>query len=174
MKRGRLVFLGCLLLFASFAVTLLVLHQASEPRPVNVNSKFFYAGATGERLTGSLEVDAHLIGTFDYEGDCGPIGPHAVPCQGPGTLQLAVSLLNTGSSPEVVPVFEARCDAEHAASGTAPAFATGDAIPPGVRLTDTVTFDLTGHRCPAPVALVYRVHARDGDPAIAVPAPLPI
>jgi len=168
------VFLGCLLVVVAFAATTLVLHRMNDERLVNVNTELFYSGATGERLTGTLQVDAHLIGAFDYLGDCGAIGRHTVPCQGPGSLQLAVSLLNTGSSSEVVPVFEARCDGEHAADGNAPAFSTGDSIPPGARLTDTVTFDLTGNRCPAPVALIYRVNARDGDPAIAVPVPLPI
>jgi hypothetical protein len=144
-------------------------------KPVKLDERVFQNGATGEHLTVSLVVDAHVIGQFDSVGDCGPLGPHTgPPCQGPGEVQLAVSLLNVGTSPEVVPVFEARCDEEHAATGSAPAFKTGDPVTPGQRQTDTITFDLSHHRCPAPVLLVYRFHAKAGDPAIAVPVPIAI
>lgn len=152
-------------------VGLLIVGACTSSPPLKLDERTFPTGVTGEHLNSALVVDAHVIGNFDTVGDCGPIGPHTDPCQGPGTVQLAVSLLNTGTAPEVVPVFEARCDEKHAANGSAPAFKSGDTIAPGERRTDTVTFDMTRHRCPVPLLLVYRVGAREGDAAIAVPVP---
>jgi len=156
------------------ALLLVVLCGCTSSTPLKLTERDLGTGADGERLTQSLVVDAHVIGTSDFVGDCGPLGEHTASCEGPGEVQLAVSLLNDGAAPEVVPEFEARCDGKHSANGSAPGFRSGDPIRTGERRTDTVTFDLTRHRCPFPVLLIYRYGAKQGDPALAVGIPIPI
>ena len=156
------------------AVVLIGIGGCTSSAPLQLKERNLIGGADRERLTDSLVVDAHVIGTSDVAGDCGPLGSHTASCEGPGEVQLAASLLNAGTAPDVVPVFEARCDGKHAANGAASGLKAGDAIHAGERRTDTVTFDLRSHRCPVPILLIYRYGAKQGDPALAVPVPLPI